>query len=137
MPRSDTSTGMAQGEVMGRYFIFDNECGNPVPEFFKRKSEWQKAMAEYDFLELYCDDGWSPEVTNVFAGVITDNKKFNPEENERYDFYLEYETHRASEFDTREKPENLDEDDCDEDGTSWGDFDFICNYQFEALRKKQ
>ena len=56
----------------------------------------------------YLGDTWDEEVVNVVAGVIT---------------------HSAQEVDRQDRPTELDEEDCDEEGNYWADYEYKCNFK--------
>lgn len=120
---------------MAKYFIYDP---NTTPEFFKSEAELHQAMEDYDLKQNYLDDGWSEEVENVIAGFIPDGHVRNDDEEsddweDEYDFYQRHATHRAMKCDERSRPDKVDEDGYDDDGTYWGDWDEICNYEFQEI----
>ena len=122
---------------MMQFFIHDPE--EYQTQFFKTSEEWQTALNSYDFLGKYCEDGWSEGVTAVIAGIITDRKKYNPDHDEEYDFYLKHATHSPQQCHLRECPNDteLDEDMRDSEGTYWGDWDYICDYTFQKIERKK
>jgi len=92
---------------MSRFFVYDPNCGY---EEFDNVEDRDKAAHEY--IQNYLDDGWNEEVAGVVAGVVT---------------------HNTVQVNRQERPHKLDEDDCDEDGQYWGDFDYICDYELHAI----
>lgn len=103
--------------------------------YYKTIAELDQAMNDFDFLGKYCDDGWSEEVENVIAGYIPDGlKRIDDEESddweEEYDFFRQHATHIATMIDKRSRPDDLEDGDTDEEGTYWGEYDYICNYAF-------
>jgi hypothetical protein len=115
-----------------KYFIHDPEDGT---HFFDTQLDFEKAMSEFDFMGRYCEDGWSCDVENVIAGCIPDGIKRVEDESsddweDDFDFYHKFKTHSAQKINERKRPDNLDEDDLDEDGTNWGEWDYICDYVF-------
>jgi hypothetical protein len=108
-----------------RFFYFDPEEHSPT--YFDSEAERDTAMqgAIDAYLDSGCD-GWSEEVTNVVAGVIT---------------------HVTKKCDVEHKPERCEvhedqeAEDCDACGASqeWThpEFDYICNYKPVPLDEAQ
>ena len=91
------------------YFVNDPE-GDGMSYFACKES--RDNFAE-DCIREYLDDGWMEEGVNVISGEVT---------------------HRATMVDRQSRPEDLDEEGCDELGNFWPeDFDFICNYIMKPL----
>jgi hypothetical protein len=93
-----------------RFFLYDPNDGLT---FWRTEKERDKAAeAAIDSYLDSIDDGWSDEVTEVFAGIAT---------------------HQTVETDVKKRAGELDEDGYDEDGEQWpgDDFTHKCNY---ALR---
>lgn len=85
---------------------------------------------EYDTLELALeaandtigdgDEGWKEDHLNeITVGLVTSDKV----------------THIPQPFNIQEKPsdDKLDEDECNEEGTYWGEWDYICEYKMEKI----
>lgn len=124
-----------------RYFIHDPENNT---WFYPDKASWEKAMADYDPKETYCDDGWSEDVESVIAGIIPsgidrcDDQSSDQYEDE-YDFYNKYSTHKMAQCNVIHKPDDLDEDDFSPSlGDHWNNcFDYICDYAFAPRKKRE
>lgn len=121
-----------------RFFIHDPEYCHT--EFHATQPDLEKAMDDYDLLGNHCDDGWSEAVENVIAGFIPDGvTRVDDEESDdwedEYDFYSRHATHQATMFDEKKRPDNIDEDGYSPDGEYWGEWDYRCNYRFEAIKK--
>ena len=88
-----------------KYWVYDHEGDGMV--FYKSEESRNKAMEEA--IAEYLDDGWSEEVIRVCAGVVT---------------------HVTIQTDlVKRPPEEELEDNCDKEGTYWGNFDYMCNYK--------
>lgn len=119
------------------YYIYQPDW-NGVTEY-KTKQEWLQAIKDFDFLGQYCDDGWSEEVINVTAGIspyIWDEGKHESIIDE-CDFYDNHATYEVVKVNERQKPPDneLDENEEDEHGIYWGEFDFMCSYEFQEKTK--
>ena len=87
------------------YFVLDPE-GNGI-SYFETIEERDDYAQEC--IQQYLDGAWSEEVVNVVAGVVT---------------------HSAQETDREERPDELDDEDCDDGGIYWEpDCDYRCNYK--------
>lgn len=119
-----------------RYFIHE-PCWKT--SFFATEAEWRKAMDDFDFLGGYCDDGWSEEVNNVVAGIVPEGSKRLDEDEDDDDFFERHATHRATKCDVHERPDDVDDDGYSpSQETYWyGDWDFICSYEFAPLAAKE
>ena len=94
------------------YFFFDPEAQGF--EYFATEKERDEAAESA--IQAYLDDGWSEEVTNVLAGVLT---------------------HTSEQFDLKTRPAELDEDEMDAEGNDWSHiFDCICNYKLFPLSER-
>jgi hypothetical protein len=78
---------------------------------YYRTKEDRDAEAER-VIDTYLDDGWSEEVEWVVGGEVT---------------------HVAAIKTKRKRPDDLDEENMDGEGTYWGDFEWMGNYHFEHL----
>lgn len=89
-----------------RFFVFD-----PMDADFVcfRTAEERDAKVQ-DIINMYCDEGWDESVEQVCIGEIGG---------------------KAQQVNVRLRPddEDLDEEGCDGEGTYWGDYDRICDYQ--------
>ena len=90
-----------------KYFVYDPENGF---ETYATKEECEKEANE--LIQSYLQDGWDEGVENVVSGIIT---------------------HKATQTDREEKPEELDDEECDEEGVYWGYFDYRCNYKLKPV----
>ena len=115
-----------------RKFYYIHEGYNGDTYECKNQESLLKNIEDYDFLGNWCDDGWSPDVEHIVAGVApykcVEEKHLGKIEED--DFYNKHATHITEKIDERKRPDNLREDDYEDDGTHWGDFDYICNYTF-------
>lgn len=91
------------------YFLNDPN-GNGF-ETFTTKEECEKNAD--DAIQYYLHDGWDEEVVNVVTGIIT---------------------HQATQTDREERPNELDEEECDGEGQYWGDFEYRCNYKLKPVK---
>lgn len=127
-------------ETRLKYFIHDP---NNDTDFYTDKAVWEKAMQEFDAVGAYCDDGWSEDVVNVIAGIIPAGiSRCEDEESddfeEEWDYYRRHATHRMTECNRRDRPDDVDENgDSESTGDTWlGDWDYICDYQFAPIVAK-
>lgn len=93
------------------FFVYDPEGDG----FVYFATEQERDDHAHDCIQAYLNDGWSEEVVNVVAGVLT---------------------HRAAQVDRIDRPpkEEIGEDGCDEDGNYWPEeFDYICDYKLLPL----
>jgi len=67
-----------------------------------------------DAINEFLDETWSEEVTNIVAGKLT---------------------HTTQQHSLEKRPDNLDEDKCDEEGRYWGDCSYFCDYDLFPLIK--
>lgn len=86
-----------------RFFVHD-----PLGETFIcfRTAEERDAMMK-DIIDGYCDEGWSEEVEQVCIGEISGV---------------------AGKVNVKLRPEKVDEEGYDEDGSFWGEFESKCDY---------
>jgi hypothetical protein len=100
-------------KVTTPYFVYDPE-GEGM-SYFETIEARDKFASEC--IEKYlCSDGWSEEVDNVVAGVVT---------------------HRAQQTNREDRPDELDEEGCDGEGVYWElDIDYMCNYRILPIRDK-
>ena len=90
---------------MKRYFVNDPE-GYGFEEFDNPKERDEFAES---CIQNYLQDCWDEQVTNVVVGEVT---------------------HQATQVDRRERPEEIDEEGCDGEGTYWDDdWLYTCNYK--------
>lgn len=93
-----------------RFWLYDPE-GNGMAYY------WSKEKRDADANEAiqnYLDESWSYEVESVCAGEVT---------------------HIAQVLDKQMRPDDLDEDGCDEEEYHWGDVAWRGNYTLEPLPK--
>jgi hypothetical protein len=96
---------------MKKYFCYDPECG--MEEFETRTEALRHAKlcvaAYFDY-----DFGWDEEVEKVIVGEIQ---------------------LRATKCNVIDKPpeSDLDEYECDEDGTDWSNFQYRCDYRMNKI----
>lgn len=114
------------------YYIHDGDYWEGVIAF-ENKEAWESGIEKYDHQGIFCDDGWSKEVENVIAGVApykwVEEKHFD--EIDEYDFYLKHATHTSEKVNERQRPDDVDEEGWSEtDETHWGDWEYICGYDF-------
>ncbi|KDN94670.1 hypothetical protein [Hydrogenovibrio marinus] len=80
--------------------------------FFKTEKE----AIEHSDSEIsgYCDDGWDDAVESLFIAKVT---------------------HDCRQTNRRERPDEseLNEELCDSEGTYWGEFKYICDYELKPL----
>ena len=82
-------------------------CPDNGFEFFKTKAEAEES-AEL-LIESWLDDTWADEVEHVFVGQAV---------------------MISTQVDRKDRPEDLDEEDCDGEGEYWPmDAEFKCNYK--------
>jgi len=98
-----------------QWFAHDPENG---AIFFSTENE-AKAQAD-EWLESYKEcantDGWHELVDEVCYGKVT---------------------HAATAINLTQRPEELDEDGCDEEGTWWDrDVEFTCDYEIQPVTTK-
>ena len=95
------------------YFVYDPE-GDGLTYF--ETQEERDAFAQ-ECIRNYLDpDGWSVEVVNVVAGVVT---------------------HSAQQVDREDRPDELDEEGVDESGAYWDpDWEYKCNYALRPVGKE-
>ena len=101
--------------------FFYSDPGGDGMMFFDTEAERDKAMS--DAIAAWSDDGWSEEVENICAGVVTHTV-------EKCD--VQNRPERCTEHEDQEEP------DCDQCGENqdWvygGDVDYICNYKAVPL----
>ena len=98
--------------MKNKYFLYNPE-GDGF-ETFETKKECE--LAANNAIQNYLDDGWDELVTNVVAGVIT---------------------HRATQVDLENRPDNVNEDGEDEEGGWWAtEWDHKCNYKILPIRRE-
>ena len=76
-------------------------------------TEQERDDAAHSVIRSYHDSEWDEEVTDVVAGTLT---------------------HKVTQTDVVQRPDNLDEDGCDEDGACWNDWLHTCNYKLLPLK---
>jgi hypothetical protein len=90
------------------HFLYEPANGM---EFFDNIEERDKAAA--DCIAEYLDgDGWGEEVEGIFVGTVTGT---------------------SQKFDVHKRPDDLDAEECDGEGTYWGEFTEMCNYRIEPV----
>ena len=96
-----------------RFFIYDPEGAG----FMYFRSAEDRDKASDDVIQQYLDDGWDESVEQVVAGEIS---------------------HTCQQTDLRQRPsdEELDDEGRDSEGTYWGVFSCICNYELLPLAGK-
>lgn len=115
-----------------RYFILEPQYDGVT--WFDTEKTWLKEIENYDFMARFCDDGWSPEVNNVIAGILSDDIEL-PENENTYDteeILEKHATHEVEEIHIKDRPPEteLNEDTMDKDGVYWGEFSHLCDYKF-------
>jgi hypothetical protein len=90
------------------YFVYEPDGEGFV--YFGTEKE-RDEYAQY-CIDQYLQDGWDDGVDGVVAGVMT---------------------HDVIKTNERKRPEKLDDNNCDEDGTCWHDWDYVCNYEMRDL----
>jgi hypothetical protein len=70
-----------------------------------------------DEIRCYCDDGWSDDVKQVLIAKVVAT---------------------AAQTDLQHRPpeEEINEEGEDENGTYWGDFEYICNYKLQTFAEQ-
>lgn len=91
--------------MSGRYFVYSDESGFETFETAEERDEYAALC-----IEGYLNDAaWSDAVTSVVCGEIT---------------------HRAAEVNRIDRPDDLDEEGCDEEGRYWPEnMDAFCDYE--------
>lgn len=93
------------------FWLYDPE-GDGLT-FYRTGADRDKAASDAIALYLDTHDGWNEDVERVSGGLVT---------------------HHAIQVDREEKPANLDDDNCDENGDHWPEgFDYKCDYKFNPL----
>ena len=92
-----------------RYFIYDPDGEGFI---YYRSAEDRDADSQ-NIIRAYLDDGWDEAVENVVAGEIS---------------------HTCEKVNVRHRPpeDEIDGEGCDGEGTYWGEFDYMCNYELVA-----
>lgn len=114
-----------------KYFLFE-PANEGKPAFLATEAEWKKAIEDFNFYDSYHDDGWSEEVTTVFAGAVPDDWKYDEDKFDNFEDALKpFKTHEATVTNRRDKPDDLDEDGYSEStGESWTDeWAYMCDYE--------
>jgi len=92
-----------------RFWLYDPEGDGMT---YWRSVEARDAEARKS-ISAYLDDGmWSEDVEFVSAGEVT---------------------HTPQILNKRQRPSDLDEEQCDRDGTYWADYKWMGNYTLEPL----
>ena len=97
---------------MNKYFVNCPDCG-----FSTFDTEENRDKAAHDCIQHHLDEGWSEEVDQVVAGVITST---------------------ATQTDLIKRPPDseIDDEGLDGDGNDWGlGFEFTCNYKMIEVAK--
>jgi len=111
------------------YYIYDAHWDGVTK--FKTKDEWLKAIEDYDFFSKFYDDGWSEEVEYLVAGLAPyEWEDKHEDEIDVCDFYHKHATYITDKINEESRPDELDEDECDENGTYWGVWEYRCDYTF-------
>lgn len=93
-----------------RFFVYDPEGNGMV--YYDTMAE-RDAAAKKAVRESLCDDVWGEWIVNIVAGVVTSS---------------------AQKYDEEMRPDDLDEDSCDEEGTYWSsDVDSVCKYKMKPV----
>lgn len=92
------------------YFVYDPDGDG----FIYYATEEERDDAAKAVIEVYLQDKWDEQVTNIVAGKLT---------------------HTAKQTDVQHKPpaDELDEDGIDGEGESWDGIDYRCNYELLPL----
>lgn len=91
------------------YFYFDPEADGF--EYFETENERDKAAQ--DAIQMYLDEGWNEDVTNIVTGTITN---------------------KATMVDVEMRPDTVDEDGYDDTGGYWNQYwDYKCDYKIRPL----
>lgn len=97
---------------MKKYFVNCPDCGF---EAFETIEERDQEAA--NCIAHHLDEAWDEGVENVVSGVIEQ---------------------KATQVDKQMRPDNLDEDNCDEDGIEWLDeWDYKCNYKMLDIEQEK
>lgn len=91
-----------------RYFLYDPQDN----DFYYFKTIEERDRYFETLKDSYLDDYWDEEVERIIAGEIT---------------------HVTARINYRKRPDNLDEDGCDEEGTNWRDWEYMCNYALTPI----
>lgn len=93
-----------------RFFVFDP---NDSDFTYYRTAEDRDKGAD-QVIQSYLDDGWDEMVEQVVAGEMT---------------------HFCGQVGREDRPADseLDENQCDGEGTYWGEWDYTCNYDLLPL----
>lgn len=93
-----------------RYWLHDREGDGMM--YFRDKTERdaaaKKAISQY----LDSDIGWSEDVEYVAVGEVT---------------------HIVNAPNKKMRPDDLDDAQCDEEGTYWGDYEWMGNYELVEI----
>jgi hypothetical protein len=93
------------------FWLYDPE-GDGLT-FYRTGADRDRAAADAIALYLDTHDGWNEDVERVSGGLVT---------------------HHAVQVDREEKPANLDDDNCDDNGDHWPEgFDYKCDYKFKTI----
>ncbi|NGY04736.1 hypothetical protein [Solimonas terrae] len=91
-----------------RYWLYDPEGDGMI---YYRTQDARDDAAE-KAIAAYLDEGWADEVENVSAGEVT---------------------HFAQCLDKIQRPDELDEEGCDGEGTYWSGYQWMGNYTMAAI----
>lgn len=93
-----------------KYFLNDpNTCGLIFFKCIKERHNYARKL----IVNCLDDLGWNElEVNAIVTGTVS---------------------HLITEFNTTERPDDIDEDGCDVDGTYWGDWYKRCDYKLTSL----
>ena len=89
---------------MATYFVHCPSCGFEEFETVEKRDEAAKECIEH-----HLDESWDEEVENVVSGEVQE---------------------RAEKVNVVKRPDDLDEDDCDESGKVWlPEWSYKCDYK--------
>jgi hypothetical protein len=91
-----------------RFFIYDPEGWG----FRYFDSPESRDAAKDSIIQSYLDESWDESVSQIVAGEVT---------------------HTCEAIGVQHRPEELDGEGCDGEGTYWGDHDTRCDYDLLAL----
>ena len=95
---------------IGFEFFYHDNCGDGFVYF---KSEQERDEAAEDAISEYLQGEWNEEVESIIIGNVAGV---------------------VVKVDVVVRPEDLDQDNCDEDGVYWdSDHDYTCNYEIKPV----
>lgn len=104
--------------------------------WYSDEETWKRDVDAYDFLGNHCDDGWDSDVDQIIAGTVPDGFVLDEDEPD-IDQLEAFALFKAEDYDRKERPEQVDEDGYDSEGTYWGEYQYICSYQFVPVLKQE